>query len=340
MPKRNPLDSQDLRQVILDSPKQFAVGLEIAKDIKPAAGLKAIEVSGMGGSSLPVDILRTYVEMLRLKNPKKNQLFGIFQNRNYSLPAEAYAGCLNIFSSYSGNTEETLASLKEGMKAKLPMAGLAAGGKLAEACRKAKIPCASIPGGIQPRYATGYFFAAMARILSNAGLIEDVSEEIAKEAKKLEAFAAAAESRGKALARKLKGRTPIIHASERFKPLAMIWKIKINENAKTPAFYNFYPELNHNEMVGFTNPQGAFHIVALTDRNDHPQIRRRMEITAKLLKKKGIGTSFVEMPSGSPFYSIFATLLLGDWTSYYLALEYGQDPTPVDMVEDLKKMLA
>jgi glucose/mannose-6-phosphate isomerase len=120
----------------------------------------------------------------------------------------------------------------------------------------------------------------------------------------------------------------------------MIWKIKINENAKTPAFYNFYPELNHNEMVGFTLPQGKFHVLTLLDKNDHPQNIRRMHITAKILKKKGVDTTIIEMENDNIFNTIFSTLLLGDWVSYYLALSYNQDPTPVDMVEDLKKQLA
>ena len=117
-------------------------------------------------------------------------------------------------------------------------------------------------------------------------------------------------------------------------------EIKINENAKTPAFYNFFPELNHNEMVGYTLPQGKFHIITLLDKEDHPQNIKRMRATAKLLKNKGIDTTIIEMQDSNIFNTIFTTLLLGDWTSYYLALEYKQDPTPVDMVEELKKQLA
>jgi len=340
MKKTNELDRENLRQVILDSPKQIKIGLELAKDIKVSGDFKSVEVSGMGGSSLPANVLRIYLNSIYMKNPKKNKSFGIYQNRFYSLPHEAYDNCLNFFASYSGNTEETLSSFKEGMKHKLPAVGLAAGGKLAEACEKNHVPCAILPNGIQPRYATGYFFSAMVRILINAGMIEDVSGELSKLSEKLEKSVVALEKEGRAIAKKLKGKTPVIYSSAKFKSLAMIWKIKINENAKTPAFYNFFPELNHNEMVGFTNPQGKFHIITLMDKKDHPQNIKRMEITAKLLKKKGIGNTIIEMPDDNIFNTIFSTLILGDWVSYYLALEYGQDPTPVVMVEELKKMLA
>jgi len=157
---------------------------------------------------------------------------------------------------------------------------------------------------------------------------------------KLCLMASCKEETGRTIAQKLTGKTPIIYSSAKFAALALIWKIKINENAKTPAFYNFYPELNHNEMVGWTLPQGKFHIITLLDPNDHPQNIKRMKITAELLKKKGTKTTLVEMEKSFVLNTIFNTLLLGDWVSYHLALEYGQDPTPVDIVEDLKKKLA
>ena len=147
------------------------------------------------------------------------------------------------------------------------------------------------------------------------------------------------ENQGKKIAQKLIGKTPIIYAADKLRAIAMVWKIKINENAKTPAFYNVFPELNHNEMVGFTLPQGKFHILTLLDKNDHPQVIKRMKITAKLYAQKGIETTLIEINKQDIFSLIFQTLLLGDWISYYLALAYKQDPTPVKMVEDLKKML-
>ena len=93
-------------------------------------------------------------------------------------------------------------------------------------------------------------------------------------------------------------------------------------------------------MVGYTLPQGKFHTVILLDKKDHPQNIKRMRVTANLLKKKGVSSSIIEMQDSNTFNTIFTTLLLGDWASYYLALEYKQDPTPVDMVEDLKQQLA
>jgi glucose/mannose-6-phosphate isomerase len=119
----------------------------------------------------------------------------------------------------------------------------------------------------------------------------------------------------------------------------MIWKIKINESATTPAFYNVFPELNHNEMAGWNIPQGKFHIITLLDKDEHPQVIKRMRITADFLKEKGVKTTIIEMEGSDILGKIFNTLLLGDWVAYHLALSYGQDPTPAKMVNDFKKLL-
>lgn len=327
------IDKENLRQVISDFPKQFKTGFDIAQNIKAKGKFKSVTVSGMGGSALPVDILKIYLK-------EKGVNLNIFQNRGYKLPEEAYANSLNIFNSYSGNTEETVASLEEALKNKLPAIAFATGGKLIDICQKNSVPYAVLPSGIQPRCANGYFFAAMLQALINIGLVEDEPEKIIRSAQKITTNMDQMEEQGRKIARRLAEKTPVIYASEKFGALAMIWKIKLNENSKTPAFWNVFPELNHNEMVGFTIPQAKFHIVSLIDSTDHPQNIKRMKITAKILEGKGVETTFVEIEGSNTFEKIFSTLLIGDWASYHLALKYNQDPTPVKIVEDLKKLLA
>ncbi|KKQ41412.1 MAG: Bifunctional phosphoglucose/phosphomannose isomerase [Candidatus Levybacteria bacterium GW2011_GWB1_37_8] len=192
----------------------------------------------------------------------------------------------------------------------------------------------------QPRMGTGYFFGAMLQILINQNLIPDVSDEIRSLAENLNDQMRNFEKKGMELAEKIKSKTPIIYASSEYKAVAMVWKIKINENAKTPSFWNFFPETNHNEMVGFTNPQAKFFIIMLKDPQDNERNKRRYETTKALLKEKGIESEIINMEGNNVFSKMFSSVSLADWTSYYLALEYGQDPTPVDMVESLKKILA
>ncbi|MBI2195941.1 MAG: bifunctional phosphoglucose/phosphomannose isomerase [Candidatus Levybacteria bacterium] len=326
------IDKSNFRQFILDVPKSFEVGLNLAKNIKVDGNFESVTVSGMGGSALPANLLRTYL----------NDLFKIHINRSYLLPSEAYNNSLNFIASYSGNTEETISSLEKARSAGLKFVGLSSGGRVEELCRKYGAPHIKLPlpyPNFQPRMGTGYFFGAMLALLINQGLVPDTTSELKAQATKLESSMNDFEERGKSLAKKLVGKTPVIYSSPKFKPVAMVWKIKINENAKTPAFWNFLPEMDHNELVGFTNPQGKFFAVMLRDNEDDSRNFRRYGATAKLLSEKGIDSEIIDMEGSDAFYKMFASIAISDWTSYHLALLYNQDPTPVNMVEDLKKIL-
>ncbi len=336
------VDKSNLYKVIEDIPNQLVEGLKIAKDIKVKGKFKSVMISGMGGSALPANLLRIYLHDLFLKESQKNHPFGIFQNRFYSLPPEAFDHCLNIISSYSGNTEEAVSSFGEALKNNLPCVSIAAGGRVIEMCRKNNIPFVLMPPAekvLQPRMATACNFAAVFKLLANSGMIEEKDKEFKRVSKKLKANQEDFRKKGKRIAKLTKEKIPIIYSSTKFKSLAMIWKIMFNENAKTPAFWNYFPELNHNEMVGFTKSQGKFYVINLRDKNDHPRNLKRFEITSRILKNYGVGSTTIDMPEGGILYKIFATLQIGCWSSYYLALEYKIDPTPVEMVEKLKKML-
>ena len=339
---QNKYDKENLYDVIKNIPDQLLTGLEIAKDVKVEGKFKAIEISGMGGSSLPANLLRIYLNRLFRKNAEANHRFGIFQNRYYSLPPEAFDNCLNIISSYSGNTEETVASFEETLEHKLPCFGIAAGGKVVEMCRENNIPLVLMPSPekiLQPRMALACNFAAIFQVLANSGMIEDKRTEFGEAVEKLKEKGEEFEELGKKIAEDVAGKTPVVYGTTRFKSLAMIWKIMFNENAKTPAFWNFFPELNHNEMIGFTKAQGKFHLIVLRDREVDARDLKRAEITSAILKKYGVDSTIVDMPEDGTLFRIFAILQIGCWASYYLALKYGVDPTPVDMVEELKVAL-
>ncbi len=335
----NSIDKQNLYQVIRDIPEQLIMGLNLAKDVKIEGRFKAIEISGMGGSALPGNLLRIYLGDLFQKSRNTSHCFGVYQNRFYNLPREAFDNCLNIISSYSGNTEETVSSFKEALENNLPCVGIAASGKVLKICEENKIPCVRMPEGVQPRMMTATNFAAVFQILVNSGMIEDKRSEFEEAAEKMKAKAEEFEELGKKIAEEVAGKTPVIYGSTKFKSLAMIWKIMFNENAKTPAFWNFFPELNHNEMVGFTKAQGEFQAIMLRDQNDHSRNIKRYQITADILKSYGVDSTLIDMPEGEILYRIFATLQIGCWASYFLALKYEIDPTPVKMVEELKEKL-
>ena len=338
---QNQLDKSNFRQMLIDSPDQFEVGFELAAPVLLPGHFTSVTISGMGGSALPGNLFRVYLNDLFRGDASRRPL-AIYQNRSYDLPPESYDKCLNFICSYSGNTEETITSFQEALAHRLPCVGFSSGGIVETMCRDHDVPHVKLPiptPDFQPRVGTGYFFGAMFRVLVNQGLVPDTLREILRGAEHIKQVLPEIEKEGQALAERLKGKTPVIYASTKYKSVAMIWKIKLNENAKTPAFWNYFPELNHNEMVGFTLPQAKFVIVMLRDPDDHPKNLKRFEVTAELLREKGADVVTLDIFGETVFTKMFRSIAVGDFASYYLALAYGIDPTPVQMVEDLKKML-
>ncbi len=326
------IDKEHMRQVILDFPKQLEAGLELAKDITVEGKFRNVIVCGMGGSALPADLLATLFE------PKLPFVI----HKDYGLPYFVSPHSLVICVSYSGNTEETVSALSEAVEKKVPTVVIATGGKLKELATKHQLPFVEIPSGIQPRSAVGYMFAAVTKILANHQIMSDISADVKTTVKDLTSIQASLEKEGKVLAEKVKGRIPVVYASRQYQALAEIWKIRFNENAKIPAFYNYFPELNHNEMTGFSEVEkveAKFYGIFLQDHTDHPRIAKRMDLTADVLKGKKIPVSMIGATKGSVTAKVFSSLLLSDWTSYHLALLNEVDPTPVPMIEDFKRKL-
>ena len=257
------------------------------------------------------------------------------------LPNGDLEASLIVASSYSGNTAETLRAFEMAQERGLALAAVSTGGTLLDNAEKAGAPLIRIPStDIQPRSALGFETRALLKLFGDEAGLRDT--------KKLstELDGEAAEDRGKALAKKLKGKIPIIYASGRNKTLAHIWKIKFNETAKVPAFCNTFPELNHNEMIGFDVGKSLrslaerFHFIFLRDDKDDPAIMRRMEETAKIFKKRKMDVESVELRGQDFWYRVFDNLWVSDWVTLHLARHYGVNPDEVPLVEEFKKRLA
>ena len=327
-------NTSDMRQIILDFPTQFKVGVEAVKDIKIHGKFKAVIICAMGGSALGGEILKTWLEDHKTRVP-------LIINRNYSLPKFVDKEYLVLFISYSGNTEEVLSAFKEAQRKKLKIAAITSGGKLAKACKKKNVPLVLFPKNYPPRTTLGFQFGSLVKLLFKARIIKNKEKAILSLEKELSSKKL--EAQGKRLAKKLKNKIPLIYASDKIKEIARIWKIKFNENSKVPSFHNYLPELNHNEMVGFSRIEkqkiGKFHALILRDAKDNPKILKRMKLTAEILRGKKIKVDFIKMEGKNTLSKIFSSLILSDWASYYLALENKIDPIPVELVEKFKKKM-
>jgi len=293
---------------------------------------RAYIIAGMGGSALAA-------ELLRAKDIERE----ILVHRGYGLPKvneSVLKRSTLIAISYSGNTEETLDAFTKAYAQGMSVAVIASGGKLIELAQEHGVPFIQMPNtGIQPRHANGFILKALMKLMGDeAGLAETGALAALLDPPRYE-------EEGKALAEKINGKAPVIYASSENSAIAYNWKIKFNESAKIPAFYNIFSELNHNEMTGFDvidatkSLSERFHFIFLTDEHDHPRIAKRIELTKQLYGKRGLAVETVKIEGESAWHKIFASLTLADWAAYYCALQYGTEPEQVPMVEEFKKMM-
>ncbi len=314
-------------------PQQLERGCDLAAGSgRGLDGIRRVVLCGMGGSAFPGDLLKVYTD------PRGVDLR---VSRDYVVRDPLPPGTLVIASSFSGNTEETLAALDDARGRGAPVLVLSAGGALETRAREAGLPFVKLEKptpGFQPRAAMGYFVAALGTILEELGLLSGVRQDMVALAEWLTGLNPA--SRARALAVELADRIPVVYATHPYvESAARVIKIKLNENAKIPAFAYGVPELNHNEMVGYTRLTGPFTGVLLRDPDVAPRLLRRLDITAATLRDNDVPVVEVPLEGASPLQKLFGVLYLFDFVSCYLAEAAGIDPNPVAMVEDFKARL-
>jgi len=338
-------DPRGMYDLIMNFPRQVreAVAIGNAATIGlRATGIDAIVLCGLGGSAIGGDLLRSYLAG-DLKVP-------FIVNRTYTLPAFVGRKTLVIVSSYSGNTEETNTAHREAIRRGARILCITSGGKTATLARARRSPLLTVPGGLPPRAALGYSFFPLLIALARMGFITDRGRAIAETIRLLEqksalyAQAEIADNLPLMLAGRLKGRLGVVYSStERFDSVNTRWRGQIAENAKSLAFGHVLPEMNHNEIVGWkvlTEQMRETQVFFLRDKQDHPRIRIRMDITKNLVSEYAPRVTEVWSEGSSLLARIFSLVHLGDWLSFYLAVLHGEDPTPVSVIDTLKKELA
>lgn len=334
-----------MRDIILAQHEQITRSLAVNKNVKAEGDFDSIILAGMGGSGHPGDLINALGISRR----------PLYVHRNYDLPVQALtkAGLtrpLVICSSYSGNTEESLTAYQRARENNLPLLASAAGGTLKEWAQRDGVPFISIDfPDMQPRHTLLAAFTGIYAALRNSGLADNIDDQLADAAALLQEKTAALEAPAQALANQIKGKIPIFTSTDNLGFAAKNFKIQTNENAKYPAFWSTFPELNHNEMVGFSRlrdigsgGQGKFNFIAiiLHDPADHPRNVARMQVTADFYREWGVEVADFTAQGATLVEKIFSTVTFGLWTTFYLANKLGIDPIPVDGVENFKAKLA
>ena len=329
MPKKESnLDPSNMKKTILDMFDQISQGLRIAGPFALSKPINKIYIVGMGGSAIAGEILKTYLTNDSSQLMQKDLEINVI--REYNMPAAADEHSLAIIISYSGNTEETISAFRDALKKKCFCFALTTGGKIEEICKKQNLPYLLLPKGYQPRASLNIQFFTLLKVLQNSGYVKDQTLQIQdtmltiKDPKSIDQTA-------QQLSLSLQGKMPLLYSSPKLYGLAYRWKCQLNENSKIHAFVGVISELNHNEIVGYSTKIAPFHIVFLTDENDHPQIKKRISIMKELLRNKGYPTLEIAIKGKNELSKLFSAILLGDLISYYLAVNNNINPTPVEI---------
>ena len=348
------VDKDSMCKIQVEMPEFCEEAVKIAEKLKIPDSIKIsksisitykkprkIVIAGVGGSAVGGDLLRTWLNY-DLETP-------IIVSRNYHLPAYADHETLVFVVSYSGNTEETLSSFIEAVQRGCMIVGISSDGQLQTFCQKLKIPFIKLPAEIAPRTAIPYLFFPMVialekfRILKNKRseineaicILKRLREEIRPEIPTPKNIA-------KQVAFQLKGTIPVIYGFGPFESVAMRMKTQFNENSKIPAKYEVFPELSHNELVGweghveFTN---QFSILLIRDPDESQEIKVRIDATKKLLKGKVGEILELYVMGEMTLAKMLSAMYIGDFASLYLAILYNVDPTPVASIMEMKETL-
>jgi glucose/mannose-6-phosphate isomerase len=341
------LDPANMYNAIFDLPEHMTEAARIASmwRVQPTdfADPRNVVVIGMGGSAIGGEMVLSTMS---------SKLLVPFQVcRHYELPEYVDDETLLIVLSYSGNTEETIAAIEDGLARKAMIAAITTGGLLKDICALNEVPMCQIPSGLQPRAAIGYSFVPLMLFLEKIGLVAGFNDELKTLIPALQKFREVfiedlpiEQNPAKKLATKLIGKIPIIYSGPTLSAAAgSRFKTQICENGKQLAFTNQFSEFNHNELVGWCESiepyKDLLSVIILRDAEDMPQIRNRMNIVRDRIKGLGVDLTEVHSKGTTRMERLFSMFQLADFTSYYLAVLGDNDPTPVEAIEDLKKQL-
>lgn len=341
MSKIKEIDSSNMLSFCVNAAKHYREAAKIAEKTslkypKP----ENIIVAGMGGSGIGGELLKDWAF-------DKAQV-PIEISRNYSLPAYANEQSLVLITSYSGETEESLSAFLDAAKKKCMIHCVSSGGNLLEFAEKLKVPYLCVPSGIPPRAALPYLFMPLLKSLEKAKIVSGVSKDLSEATKILERISGenapekpVRDNFSKTLASGIDERVPVVYGFGVYRSVAQRFKQQFNENSKVPSKWEFFPELNHNEIVGWEKAgklAKCFSTIFIRDKNEPNEIRNRIETTKAFM---GPDSKLFEVWSQgkSALAKMLSTTCIGDFASVYLAILRKVNPTPVGTIVLLKEKI-
>ncbi len=329
-----------MKKLIEGFTQQLAHAIKLGQTVdfvRPGSDIRNIIITGMGGSGIGADLVES-LAFGRVPIP-------ITVSKGYNIPQFVSPHTLFIACSYSGNTEETLAAVNKGMLKRAHIICVTSGGKMLEMAKEYNLFYIQIPdGSSSPRAQLGYLMISLLYALYHTNLIGAAFiKETENSIEYLDRGEKAIQSEAELIAKKLRGKLPIIYCDERLRAMATRFQNQINENAKQMAHVNTFPEMNHNEIVGWHFPENILQqsqVIYLYSDHDHERVEKRMEICRDIFEKRSNPIIDIVAEGASLLEQYYYLIHLTDWISYFLAKENNVDPDPEEAVDFVKGELA
>ncbi len=329
-----PVKDDEMKQLIVEFSKHLRDAVQICKatSVRTNGNFKNVVITGLGGSGIGGTIA---AELLRNSAPVP-----IFVNKDYHLPAFVDEHTLLIASSYSGNTEETLAALEAAMARGATCAAITSGGRLLEIAKEKSLDHVVLPGGNPPRSMLGFSLTALLFLLGKYGIdqvgwfykIEGAADLLDEQKQSLR-------NEAKELARYLEGKMPVIYAVDGYEGVAVRFRQQINENGKMLCWHAVIPEMNHNELVGWVGALGKEAVVFLRNKDDYERNQMRIQVNKDIISRKTGQMKDVWSRGENRLERMLYHIHLGDWCSLYLSELSGVDVMEVKVIDHLKSAL-
>jgi glucose/mannose-6-phosphate isomerase len=325
-----------MKELIATFTKQLTEGIAIGEKAiftQPKNEIRNVIITGLGGSGIGGSII-TQVTEKEIKVP-------VLVNKDYFLPNYVNENTLVIVSSYSGNTEETVQCFESAMQKNAKICCVTAGGKVLDLAKSKNIDCIVIPGGRPPRSAIAYSFTQLFYVLHGYKLISDAFKaELKKSVALIDHEEEHVMSEAYYLAEKLHKKIPVIYSAANYEGVAVRFRQQINENSKMVCWHHALPEMNHNELVGWTIPNKKLAVVFFRNEDDYSRIQSRMNLTKQVIAKYTPYVFEVFSKGASQIEKTFYLIHFGDWVSWYLSEIRDIDATEVKVIDYLKGELA
>ena len=325
-----------MKKLVEEFSQQMRESLEISENAvlsKSANPIHNIFISGLGGSGIGGSIVAEIVS--------EEATVPINVNKDYFIPAYVNQNTLAIICSYSGNTEETVCAMEFAMKQKAKIVCVTAGGKIGEMAKANNIDCISIPAGRPPRASLGYSGIQLFKILNFHGIIGDTyKKDLKNAADLLDAEEKNIQAEAMEIAKKFIGKIPVIYTLGGTEAIAVRFRQQVNENGKMLCWHNVIPEMNHNELVGWTHKNENLIVVAFRNSTDYYRTVKRLEVNKTVFAKYTPHYLEIHSKGDSKIERAMYHVHIGDWISCYIADINNIDATEVNVINQLKDALS